>query len=303
MERIYGRLVSAAALAGLIAAAGAAQVSRVDVSVKPGRPGIEVVLVTAAMNQGKHLATTDEAGRASFDPLSVVMNSGKLDVIEETCRDGRQRVLLADPSLSDDIMAQQDGCKRKRRAGAFWWGRDGRLAVNFGGGFWTPRNGAILGGAGAAVVGIGVGAGGGGETSPSNPTSPTPTPTPSPGTNVTLFCGSFRAHVTPTQVGCQFTTTFDGPFNLTCNADGSGQLVFGTDNPSGQQFTYTGRVSSDGTLDFSGSGTLAGVATFNGRLTGRVSADGRSVTAVNTVTFTEPSCAGQVLVQQVTASR
>jgi hypothetical protein len=122
---------------------------------------------------------------------------------------------------------------------------------------------------------------------------------------VTSFCGNFSGSLSPTQVGCGFSTSFATVVELTCSADGTARLVIrrADGDPEGQRFEYTGRVSASGALEFTGGGNLRGLATYNGRFVGTVSGDGRVLQGTNTVTFTEPGCAGQTLVQSVNGTR
>lgn len=273
----------------------------VPVSTKPAKAGVDILLFTA-MDAGKVLGTTDQDGRTSIDPLSAAMDLGKLDVVDEKCGDGKERILLVDPSLTDGMLAKKDGCRR-RKLGVFWWGKDPRLDVKLGGGPNLVLLGlGGLGGVGAIVATTGGGGGSGSPTSPGSPSTGTP---PNPGGNVTTFCGNFTGQLTVMQVGCSFNTQFASVVELTCSADGSARLVIrrADNDPQGQRFEYSGRVSANGALEFTGSGNLRGLATYDGRFTGNVSADGRTLSGTNTVTFTETSCRGQVLVQSVSGSR
>jgi hypothetical protein len=160
-----------------------------------------------------------------------------------------------------------------------------------------------LAGGGAAIVGgVVVLGGGGGPDTPggTGPTSPTNTPPP-----ITSLCGNFTGNLAPTQVGCGFSSAFSMVAELTCSADGMARLVIrrADNDPEGQRFEYTGRVAGSGALEFTGSGNLRGLATYTGRFVGTVSGDGRVLQGTNTVTFTEPGCAGQTLVQSINGTR
>jgi hypothetical protein len=111
--------------------------------------------------------------------------------------------------------------------------------------------------------------------------------------------------VSPTQVGCGFTTTFDSVAELTCTTDGTARVVIrrADNDPQGQRFEYTGHINANGTFEFTGSGSLRGFAPYNGRFTGTVSGDGRTLNGVNTVTFTTSDCNRETLVQSVTGAR
>lgn len=311
MNRRLHSIGVACALSAVVAIAAIAQTSAARVSVSPRVAGIDIAVLTAGMNEGKgrNVATTDQDGQASFDPLAFAATGTKFQVITEQCADGN-RVVFVQDELASNYLDQKDGCRR-RRAGALLVGTDTSVSVKFGGGSNIGRNLGIAGGIGGGIIGVIAGAGGSNGSSPSSPSSPPSSSTPpsssssgTPPASPTTFCGNFQVAVNPTAVGCGFSTAFsDGQLSLTCSADGSAQArIFRPGVSGAQEFNYTGRVGADGSLNFSGSGNLRGLATYNGTLTGTVSREGR-VTATNRVVFTEPSCNGQVLVQDVSGQR
>lgn len=160
----------------------------------------------------------------------------------------------------------------------------------------------IGGGAGVIVGAVALGGGGGGDTpaAPSNPSLPLPPPP-----SGALFCGTYMGQLEPTQVACGFSTGFPMSFALTCSSNGAARLVIArADNdPQGQRFEYTGTISPAGVLDFSGTGNLRGLATYTGHFTGVITGNGTTLEGTNTVTFTEPGCQGQTLVQRITGVR
>src|SRR5579872_3207098 len=114
--RILTSTLGAAASAFLLSGLVVAQNMSAPINVQP--PSSVDVVLFAALNSGKVMATTNAMGKGTMD-VTDLLNLGKVDVVEEKCPD-HDRVLLVPMGIKTP---DDQNCK-KRRIGAFWAGHD-----------------------------------------------------------------------------------------------------------------------------------------------------------------------------------